>query len=102
MTTKQVLKHYVTTRAYKGLDSRFNGEHVLCYIDEHGQITCYDRTEQHNIMSRFFYLHHTQAINDSLLLASYQADARSESPDCLFVKSKHLSKPRLVTVKMES
>lgn len=102
METKQVLKHYVTTRAYKGLDPRFNGEHVLCYIDEHGQITCYDRLEQHNTMSYDFYLRHTQPINGSPLLASYQADALSESPDCLFVESKHLLKPRLVTVKVES
>ena len=102
MTTKQVLKHYVTTRAYKGLDNRFNGEHVLCYIDEHDQITSYSRLEQHSLMSYGFYLRHTQPVNGSPLLASYQADARSESPDCLFVKSKHLSKPRLVTVKMES
>ena len=102
MTTKQVLKHYVTARAYKWVEPRFNGEHVLCYIDEHDQITCYDRLEQHNTMSYDFYLRHTYPIKDSPLLTSYQADARSESPDCLFVKSKLLLNPRLVTVKMES
>ena len=102
MKTEQVLKYYVTTRAYKGLDPRFNGEHVLCYIDEHDQLVCYDRLEQHNIMSYDFYLRHTQPVNGSPLLASYQADALMDSPDCLFVESKRLLKPRAVAVKVES
>ena len=95
-TVKQVLKYYVNIRAYKGLDPRFNGEHVLCYIDEHGQITSYDRLEQHSTMSYAFYLRHTQPINASPLLASYQDDSLRDSPACLFVESKHLLKPRAV------
>lgn len=99
MKTEQILKHYVTTRAYKGLDHPFKGEHVLCYIDEHDQITCYDRLEQHATMSYGFYLRHTRPINGSPLLAAYQANALVSSPDCLFVQSKRLVKTRVVTVK---
>jgi len=105
--TTETTTFYVTVRHYMHCGARFNGITVLCYLDERGDLACFDCLEMHNHMTRAFYYQNTRAGirkeygSPKSIVQKYEDMDKHESLNCRFVLSKRLCNPT-TTPRVES